>query len=343
MNPRLTWGQAKDLVGRPIGLCADHPDLLPLVNEGCKELFNAGDYIHKMARYKFRVTQTCCGNLSITWPSEVETIECLKGCNSSIAIKNVYYEFLENGLGEIGRQGWNWNGLGYGGYSAFRMLGDREEVCTQEDIVPSSKKVKAYSSLPEDNGTKILLLGYDDNNQWIRTIQSGVYADGEYLILNASAPPTTVNFFSKITGVQFTTTPRNGLIYITELNTVNNIERTIGTYQYNEEIPVFRRSVLSGFNFVGTCGSCITGLVRLRFIPIMFDTDYMQISNISAIKDILLALQRRDDGDTQNAEIYRQSAMRSLDNELKQYQGVAPKKTVNFIKRNLWSVASNMR
>lgn len=342
-NIRHTWGQIKNRVGLALGMCGDHPNLLPLVNEATELLWAEGDWIHKMARYKFRVGCNCHGARIITWPTEVETIEALRICNSPISVKNLYYEFINNGLGDISRQplsyGYN-NGGGTAAY--FGMLGDREEVCTFEDIIPGAKKLKVYNSLPADDGVEVLLLGYDDNNQWIRTIQDGVYSDGEILVLNAGAPPITQNFFSNITGVQFSVTPRNGVIYLVEFNTVDSVERTISAYQYSEDIPIYRRSVLTGVNFTGRC-EAVTGLVRLRFVPIIYDTDYLQIGNLRALRAMLLSLQKQDNGDPAGEETYKNRAVKILDNELKQYQGVAPKKNVNFQNRRLWGTGINLR
>lgn len=345
-NIRHSWSEIKSFVGLPLGYCATNPNLLPLVNEASKLLWNAGDWIHKTARYKFRVGTSCCGNRFITWPAEVETIEFLNICDSPVPIRNTYAEFISNGIGNIGEFDRALPGYGGPGYYNFyggryRMLGDREEVCTFEDVVGPNKKLKAYNSLPADNGESILLLGYDQNFQWIRTLQNGAYADGEVVTFNAATPPTTINFFTSVSGVQFSVTPRNGIIDLVELDTATTLERTIASYQYNERLPVYRRSILSGTAF-SRC-LCVTGLVRLRFMPIMTDTDYLQIGNLSALKDMMIALQKRDNGDAQNYAAFKQMAISALDDELRQYQGVAPKKVISFQAKGLWSNGVNVR
>lgn len=340
-NIRTSWGSVKDFVGLPLGYCGDNPNLLPLVNEGCRLLWNAIDSIHHTALYRFRVGDSCCGARFITWPYEIETIESMRVCNGLVPVKNTYYEFIHNGLGNIQYQGdWVNYGVGYGN-GRFRMLGDREEVPTYEDIRGTAKKLKAVNSLPADDGTQVLLLGYDDNNQWIRTLQSGIYKDGELLTLNASSPPTSTNYFSSIKGVQFSVTPRNGAIYLIEVNTIDSSERTISEYQYNEQNPVYRRSILSGTQF----SKCISvdALVRLRFVDVIYDTDYLQIGNLGAIKTILLALQKRENGDLQNFQLYKQAALDILDDELRSYQGVSPKKNISFQRRELWGIGNNVR
>ena len=344
---RFTYGQVSPYIGRPIGMCATHPDLLPLVNEGSLLLWNSGDFLHKFARWKMRLIQNCNKGIYITWPTQIETIEAIQNCNQPIAVRNLYFEFISNAPGNLdtaneiaafqnyGLNGWNGGG---------RFLGDREEVCTAEDIVPGSKLVKAYNSLPADDGAQIMIFGYDDNNQWIRTLQNGVYVDGEYLTLNAGTPPSTVNFFSSITGIQFSVTPRNGTVTITEVATLNaNAERTLSTYNFNEAVPIYRRSILTGFENTGNCCSTVVALCRMRFQPIIYPTDYLQIDSIAALKTILLALNKRDNGLTDEYMKLKMEAISILDDELRNYQGVAPKKVVSFQKREVWGASYNLR
>lgn len=346
MSLRHTYVEVRDYIGRPIGLCGDNPDLLPLVNEASEVLWAAGDWIHKMARYKMRVIQGCNGNIFITWPPQVETIEAIQSCNAPIGVRNIYFEFISNGPGNLdtanqiaayqtyGLNGW---------YGGGRLLGDRDEVCTSEDVWPGSKLIKAYNSLPADDDVQIILMGYDDNNQWIRTLVNGSYVDGEYLTLSAASPPSTANFFSSITGVQFSKTPRNGTVTITEVATLNsNTERTLSTYGYNEEVPIYRRSILTGFENTNCC-STVVALCRMRYQPIINDTDYLQIGNIAALKTMLISLNKRDNGLTDEAEKLQMKAQQILDNELRQYQGIGAKKIVSFQPRSSWGASYNIR
>lgn len=347
-NIRLTWGEIKNFVGLPLGYCATNPNLLPLVNESIKILWDSLEPIHKMARYKFKLGTNCCGNRFITWPNEVETVEMINICDSPIPVRNIYAEFVSNGIGNMEYLNNNLlsgNGPGPGAPYTYNgwatMIGDREEVPTYEDVQGPDKKIKVVSSLPADDGSQVIILGYDQNEQWIRTLVNGTYTDGEYVTLNAASPPTTTNFFSAIKGVQFSVTPRNGIVYLVEHDTVTTLERTIAEYQYNEANPVYRRSIITGSAFA-TC-VCVMGIVRLRWVPIFSDTDYLQISNLSALKDMLLALQKRDNGMPDDAMKYQMLAEKKVNAELSQYQGVAPKKVVSFQRRNLWGLGANVR
>lgn len=347
---RNTYGNIKNTVGVPVGLSGQNPILIHQVNDAIKTLFDEGEWVGKIVRYKMRVVAGCRGNLYITWPNEVETIEALEQCGQPIGVRNLYFGFIENAVGGLERQnqnsiagwGYGWNRGGRG-----KLLGDRQEVCTQEDVSPGGgKKIKAYNQLGADDGTQIILLGYDDNQQWIRTQVNGVWTDGEYLTLNVTNPPITQNFFSSITGVQFSITPRNGYVNIAQVDTLNSdAESLISSYAYNESIPVYRRSILTGFqyNWDNVCCNTVTALCRLRWMPVYYDTDYIQIGNLVALKNMLISQQKRDNGKPQDAETYRTMAIRELNNELRSYQGLGPKKVVSVQARNLWSSGVNVR
>jgi hypothetical protein len=333
---RKTWSQIKNYIGRPIGLGGAHPDLLPMYNQACEALWAAGDWVGKFQIYRFKLTGDCHGNQYVTMPTQVEVIEMMQACQTAIGIRNQAFEFIENALGNLVTS----NAI-YGGTWAQSLSGDRSEVCTMLDIKAPSKRVKVYNSLPADNGNVIKLFGYDDNNNWIRTLQGAVYVDGEYLTLSSTTPPSTTNFFSQITGVQFTTTPRSGTVSITEVDTLNgNAERLLSTYEYDEEVPVYRRSVITGLGN-SNC-ECITALCRMRYVQVRADTDYVQIGNIEAIQAYLMYIQKRDNGKFQDAETFRAMAIRTLNDELNQYKGVAPKKVVSFAKRELWGTSCNV-
>ena len=229
------------------------------------------------------------------------------------------------------------------------MLGDRSEVVTHEDIFPGKKRLKIYTERIEPTG-QILLLGYDDYGNWIRTQSTGgQWQDGEYLDL-ANAPTMTINYFSSVIGVQFTTNPRNGNVYLYEVCPLG-IERQIATYEYNIPIPVFRRSVLANIPNYGVPspeqpgsqqpwnGHCVTALVKTRWVDVQCDTDYPQISNMGAMKAMLQYIYKRDNDKVQDGEAYRQLAITIMNAELKQYNGYASIKNINFMPKAL--VGSN--
>lgn len=345
MSYRQTWGSIRNQVGQAVGLAGNHPNLKDLYNEAGNLAWAEADYVGKHQKWKIRVTGDCQGNACLTYPHAIETIEKVNICNTPIGVRTLFFEFLNNAVGEIGSRG---NGLGGGwGGGAYSLLGDQQEVCTIQELVPGSKKLRIYTERIEDSG-RILLLGYDDNGAWIRTFQDNCWMDGEYLNL-ADSPATTNSTFASITGVQFDKNPRNGGTYLYSVDP-DNVERQLAIYDYSTQIPVFRRSILSGVprrikNADGSFthqSECVTILAKMRFIPVIFDTDYAQIGNVSAMKSLIQYIYKRDSDKIQDAQAYKDEGFKLLDNELKQFDGYGAKKMIDMGNRQICSTARNL-
>jgi hypothetical protein len=252
-----------------------------------------------------------------------------EACDLSIGVRNQSFEFLENATGDLSRWG------------TTRLLGDRSEVVSFLDIIPNSKKLKIHTQRVEDTSKKIILLGYDDDDLWIRTQVDGQWVDGEYIDLS-TAPQTTTSFFSKLTGVIFLGGERDGSVYLYEVDTLDgNSERWLSTYEYDEATPVYRRSIITGLP-KEHC-ECITVLAKTRFQPVKNDTDYVQISNVAALKAALLYIYKRDAGKIDEAEGYYKAAISYLNNELKQYNGSGAKRMIRFNDASTWAAGRNLQ
>lgn len=343
MSQRKNWGQIKSLIGNPVGLCGSSANLLPYALEGSDTLWGAGDWVGKYQRYKLRVSSDCDNNQYIAWPHQFESIEAVSICSSNIGVRNMFFEFINNAVGQ----------LDTGCRGGVTLMGDRGEVCSQEAINPGSKKLKILSQRAEAATSKVLLTGYDDDAVWIRTQVDGEWVDGEYLTVS-TAGATTTNYFSSLTGVQFTEDRRNGNAYLTEINTADgNAERLIATYQYDEKVPVFRKSILSGVSGSAedcdedadcnqnSCCNCIIALARMRFMPFSEDTDFPQITNVGALKAILQYIYKRDN-DKSNFMDYFNEAVRLMNIELKQYNGTGAIRTIQFASGEIVGTARNI-
>jgi hypothetical protein len=352
MSQRITWGLMKRQIGQPIGLTANDPQLLDLANEGIKILWDEGDFIGKNQIFKLKVFPDCHGNKCITFPHAAETIEAINLCNQPIPISTLYFNFQNNAVGELGNRNYGQKNSypGWRQWQAIPIAGDRSEVVSQKEIpFGGGMKLRIYTERIEPTG-RILLLGYDDAGNWIRTQKiGGKFTDGEYLDLSIS-PVTTLSNFANLTGVQFDFAPRNGNVYLYAVSP-DNIECHIGTYDYAMEIPVFRRMILAGlprWNVFNTednqewTGECVTALVKTRFLPVRFDTDYPQISNISAMKSILKYIYKRDNNEIQEAAAYKEDAITILNKELTQYNGYGSRKTIQFLPRSVVGANNNL-
>lgn len=331
----MTWGQLKTLIGSPVGLCGSNGALLGYANEAVESLWAEGEWVGKHQRYKIRVTGDCRGNQCITWPTPIEAIEAVSICNQPIGVRTQFFEFIENAVGQIDRQ------------CKASLLGDRSETCVYDEIVTEAKRLKFYTQRTETDQT-VRVLGYDDDGKWIRTQNGdGEWEDGEVLDLSSS-PVVSTNYFAvgSPTGIQFSSSERKGEVYLYSLDD-DTEELQLATYQYNEQIPVFRRSILSGLPRTvdgedPRC-ECVIVLARMRFQPFQADTDYVQIGNVAALKSMIQYVWKRDNSKFQEAQFCRTEAIRLMNNELKQYNGYGARKVFPFLNKQLVGSGYNVQ
>lgn len=292
-----------------LGLCGTDPRFTQVVNEVVQMLLTKGHWWGTCNRYKICATDGC-----ITLPSKIATAELTSVCGQSVPTYDFWYELLENGIGV--------RGVNCGENAAIM----RGMFPTFSDIRGSTpKKLVFQCDLSADINKRVLVLGVDSNGNWIRTMQNGVMADGEAILLSQSPGTTSVNNFSKITAIQFLDT-MSGQSWLYELNTSTNALRQIGHYDYWDILPAFQRYLYPGI----PCNPSVPVLVeivgKLAFIPAVQDNDLLMIGNFPAIKfmgQAIVKADREDDMTKKEAIIasgYKLAA-NELDSELDHYLG----------------------
>lgn len=296
-------------IPRVLNLSPSDPRIYRYCNEAIARLMTRGKWVGTVGRFRFCTEDDC-----LTWPRQIATIEAVAVCDQPITIRNGWFEFLDSGYGLQES----------GSCSCGANLFDRGECCTFADIRGTNKKVKVYADVTEAAGAKILIQGYDQNDNWIRTEPNGVgtgWEDGEYVALNAATPQTSTKFFKAITSVQKPNT--NGVIRLYELNTSDNTQRAIAIYEWDETRPVYRKSQIPGLTSNGeTCNTkTVTVQAKLAFIPVKKATDWLLIGNIPAIKDMCQSIAKRENNLISESAAWEASAINELQKELRTYSG----------------------
>lgn len=334
---RITLGQAKKTrLPQVMGICATEPRFVQWLNEAVQQCLFLGKWVGTYGRY-----QICACDGCLTWPRQIETIETIAVCDRPIPVRNEWFEFLEQGVGIQQTPGCD-NGEGGGGCygNAGQQLLDRGTACTFNDIVGLNKKVRVYADVAEASGAQILLIGYDENGNWIRTQTSGVWHDGEYVTLS-TAPQTSIHFFTKLSSVIKPIT--NGFIRLYEYNNDLTTQRALAIYEPSEQSPNYRRSLVNALCRGGCSNpitdeskcqrSTITVMAKLAFIPVVEDNDFLLIGNIPALKAMVKAVMygEQDKPDSiQKAVAQKALAKQFLQEELDSYQGDGAKISLNI-------------
>lgn len=186
---RLTLSSALPVLARFAvqGACSTDPRVIEKINEARERLMSKPqNWKNKIQRFLF-----CSTNACITLPREIETVEAATVCNRHMKMRSKWYDVLEGGptTGQLC------------GGDAFVDRGDGYVSFADLD---EPRNIKIYADVPESSGARLLLQGFDENGNRVRTWDetSGAYVDGEYVTINHDTPAVSTTVFSSLDGIQ---------------------------------------------------------------------------------------------------------------------------------------------
>jgi len=303
-----------------------------ILNLATKNLLETGEMIWGThGRYQFCVENGC-----FVWARQIATIEAMAICDQAIPVRNRWFEWLGNYPGLQSDGDCNRRACG-----ASQLL-DRAEpaTCAFSDIIGINKTIKVYADVAEDADAKILLQGYDENNQWIRTLVDDEWVDGEYVLISTT-PQTSTKFFSALVGVQKPVT--NGTVRLYEYDTDLATQRSIAIYEPDETRPWYRKQFVPGMDRRGCCGCTgddsetkqVTVMAKLAYVPVSNDLDWLIISNFSALEAEVQSIMKRRNNLIEESLTWHATAVKTLRDELRHYLGRGAINPMRMQPRNL--------
>jgi hypothetical protein len=130
---------------------------------------------------------------------------------------------------------------------------------------------------------------------------------------------TTANAFRDVDAINKTVTKGWVRVYAVDPDTA--VESCIAILAPGETLPHYRRYAIPGFE--NKDGSTVTVLAKRKFIPIVSDDDDLIVSNLGAVKMMLIAIEKEENNNLQEASLYEDKAVELLKEELKESQGSA--------------------
>jgi hypothetical protein len=346
--PRLTLNDIyNSRLPQAMGLCAPDTRIASYVNEAQQRLLSKGLWWGTCGKWKL----AAYGG-EITMPPQLATIESVAINHVPISVHDFWFEFLQNGVGtrsasEVGTSA----GSSLGGATGVYGIPEanfRGNFPTFRNLTPNTnaKKLILMCDLAADVGSTVTVLGYDNNENWIRTLQGTSYVDGEVISLSQTPGTTSVNNFSNITDIQFAA-PRSGQCWLYENDTVTGVKTLSGLYQWFEANPSYGRWLIpsifqpsstsgvtppAGWQQTWTQGgipnptpttyipSLVEVMGKKAFIPVSLPTDYLILGCMPAIKNECVAVKKLEDAvssqDVQEAMAFETLAIKELDDEL---------------------------
>lgn len=305
-------------------LCTTDPRFTAVANESMQRLVWMGAVWGLVARYRCTTTDGL-----LVWPKGIAGILAFALNRCAYPHHGIQWDFQALGMGiqDVPCGTAPCGGSWCPGTGAI----DMGTLPVQTPITGTTNKVKVYCDMVSDAGTPILIMGLDQNGNWIRTLQGGVWQDGE-VVLASVLGTLSVNYFTAITGVQKQVT--NGPIRMYAYDTALLSQTSLAIYDYDDVNPSFRvsRVPIGCVNQPSPCSFQVDVLVKLDFVPVRMDTDFLVIGNLPAIKDMGMAIIAAEAEPTSERKTLAINnglsvARQSLEMELRHYQG-APQDVV---------------
>lgn len=110
------------------------------------------------------------------------------------------------------------------------------------------------------------------------------------------------------------------VIYPTSVDSGQMID--LAVYEPSETNPRYRQSFIQSFatkcrNADGQCSGCVVALVKLAFIPLVGEQDFILIDNFDALAYMIQAIRYGEAGDVQRKQEYEVLAINELNAELR--------------------------
>ena len=285
MGTRLTLAQVKaSRIPESINIAPTDSRLVQFVNEASERLLQRGLFYNTYAKYRVSITSQI-----MALPPYLANIETVALSGVPLPLRSVWFQFLQSGWGV--RDATLPNGSGVPEVLELGSFPTIADITT-----PGVLTLKCDFST--DVGKTVLVLGYDNSTppNWVRTLQGGVYLDGEVVALSQGAGTATITQFSQVTGLQ----PPTNLDGQWWLYSGGITGQLLANPQYFETNPLYQRFLVP---FVNTTVSTVDLVGKKAFVPVAQDTDYVAITNLAALKYGCMACKAEEEHNWSEAQL----------------------------------------
>lgn len=143
----------------------------------------------------------------------------------------------------------------------------------------------------------------------------GTWSEG--IVLNIQAPfGSTSTYVRHIDRLLLD--DMQGVVRLYGYDVANDVLEDIGMYEPGETNPSYTQYQIGQHCNSQNCGCTrsIVALVKLRFIPVRFDTDLVLTENLDALKDMMQEVTFSEAGDFKNAAIAEARSVREMNLQL---------------------------
>jgi hypothetical protein len=304
----LRYKDVKAACAKAVNLCDNDDRVLDYLNEAQERMLYRGKAKGTVQTYRFCVPSSGC----IVWPREMRT---------------EWYEFAENGPGVISTD-----------CDISKTLIDRGETCAFDEVIGTGKQLAVYADLTEGAGKYINLQFYNEAGQWVTVEFNGERIDGEQIAIPSTAG--TYNYSTNTCKpgglIRVKKDVTKGIIRLYEYDSATGVIRPLAYYQPDEEVPVYRRSLIPSLENAECEQTQVVVIAKLRFIAARNDESFLMISNRAALRLGCQAVRKEEEEIYDESEVLWAKAFQLLGEQVAHYTGSGFRASAQFAPAGEW-------
>lgn len=312
-------------IGRISGLCASTDSRFPsYVDEAVRKLMKRGDWANTVIPIQVCIRRGC-----VTWPRYVGSVRKINLCGTPVPVTNVWSRFLERDLwpqwydfpglipwGQLGDiYGLRTHGFGDSLRYSYNGATKTGFYSTYNDPYDSTY-IRAYPQYQQDLGKTVTIFGKDENGQPLMhkvTASDGTvtYEPGHIITLAAPYGSSSVKIQPPIDRVIKDLTQGQVWLYA-ETPADSETLTDLAVYEPGETNPAYERQSIPGYQAKDGSTDSVLALVKLKPIPVRYDTDLITVPDLDALKVMIQSALFDEADDPDKADRYEAKAIREL-------------------------------
>lgn len=271
------------------GACSNGAQFLSYVNQATERLLYRGDWRLSVLPIHVQVHRGV-----VTMPRMVGSIRSLNLCRHNVPIYGVNYQFLP----------FHWRGQNCWG-SWIGWLGESPTMTQYGNSatyagIPSSNCVLQMYNNTVDDGKVIQVFGFDPIGLQLMTDNGdGTFSDGISFTLGQPFVVGT-QLVGQITRVIKPVT--QNYVQCFALDTVTGSQTQLANWEPSLTNPSYEQYRLNVPLCDTTVNVTAVALIKIKFVPVVVDSDPVQIPNLAALKLMIQGIRLEDAGDDDGAQ-----------------------------------------
>jgi hypothetical protein len=302
---RLTLGEARQQLYQAIVPSIDNQSNIDRFNSylnlSQERLINSGKWNGTILPVRFyspsgmiTLPRRFVSALAAKWHKNTGTDSWATG---PIKLRNGWFSYL-NPISDLWTASY-WPRYGYN-ETFFDDLGDGFATFANPTYTSFTLKVEIENA--NDAFQQVIIKGKDPNNNDITVSATLVNPD-----ISINTTFSRIDFFQK--------PMTKGQVNLYAVSGVN--EEQIGAYEPTETTASYHRYAVPNEPTI----DYLDVLCKIRFVPCVYDTDEVIVTNLGALKNMLMSLKWEDEGDMERSEMFFMKALQLLNGENREVRG----------------------